>query len=265
MKRLVQFKETTLTILVIIFLYVILLFFGVVQAYLSHNSLILADTRIANLLYAFQNDNLLHIFYFITLFAEPIVIIILSVMFSILLWVRRQRIYMFSFWFVLVLGEGLVFLGKYIFQRERPDLFMRAITENSFSFPSGHAIVVVLFYGFLVYLIIRSYASFKIKTAVSIIFVLLVALVDFSRLYLGVHYLSDVWASNLLGFSVLILSIIITEWVIYRKPDLLPDKIKPSQIWIVLIVAVASVLLVYNLTDSPVGKDKPIIVQKINS
>ena len=259
MKRLAQFKGATLTILVIIFLYAVLLFFGIVQDYLSGDSLILADARIANLLYAFQNNNFLRIFYFITLFAEPIVIIILSAVLSILLWVQRQRIYMFSFWFVLALGEGLAFLGKYIFQRERPDLFMRAIAENSFSFPSWHATGVVLFYGFLVYLIIRNYSSFKIKTAVSVIFVLLVALVDFSRLYLGVHYLSDVLAGNLLGFSVLILSVIITEWIIYHKPDFIPDKIKSSQILIVLIVAIASVLSVYNLTDSPIGKDKPIV------
>ena len=260
-----KFTGIAFTILVIIFLYFISLFLGIVQDYLSHNSLVLADERIANLLYFFRNINLLYFFYFITLFAESTVVIILSIILSISLWVRRQRIYIFSLWLVLILGEGLAFWAKYVFQRERPALFMRTITENSFSFPSGHATAVVLFYGFLLYLVIRNYSSLKTKITSFIAFLLLVVLVDFSRLYLGVHYLSDVIAGNLLGFSVLILCIILTEWIISYKPKLIPNKIKSSQIFLLLIIAVASVFLVYGLTDSPVSKDKSMTAQEIKT
>ena len=78
-----KFTGIALTILTIVFLYAVLLFFGVIQDYLSQDSLILTDARIANLLYAFQNNNFIHIFYFITLFAEPTIIIILSAVLSI--------------------------------------------------------------------------------------------------------------------------------------------------------------------------------------
>ena len=99
------------------------LLIGVTQDYLVNNSLVLADIRITNLLYIFRNDTLLHIFYFITLFAESLVIIFLSVILSLFLWTHKQRIYIFSLWLALAIGEGLTFLGKYIFHRERPDIF----------------------------------------------------------------------------------------------------------------------------------------------
>ncbi len=258
-----KFTGLSLTILVAVFLYTLFLLIGVTQDYLVNNSLVLADIRITNLLYIFRNDTLLHIFYFITLFAESLVIIFLSVILSLFLWTHKQRIYIFSLWLALAIGEGLTFLGKYIFHRERPDIFLRTITEDSFSFPSGHATAVVLFYGFLFYLIIRSYTSLKVRTIIFSSLVLFVVLVDLSRLYLGVHYLSDVIAGNLIGLTALILSIGITEWFIEKKPKMVPNKTKSFQIPIILLIAIISVFVVYFFSNSPVNKNKPMVIQKI--
>ena len=260
-----HFTGLPLTIFVIVFLYVFSLLLGIVQDYLAKNGLTSADVRIDNLLYFFRSNTLLHFFYFITLFAESAIVITLSVILSIFLWVRKQRIYVFCLLFALMVGEGLTFSAKHIFQRQRPDVFLRAITEDSFSFPSGHATTAVLFYGFLAYLIIRNYRSLKTLATTLSFLALFVVLIDLSRLYLGVHYLSDVIAGNLVGFTSLILSIGITEWWIARKPELTPSKVSSFQVTSILLFAIVSVSIMYFLANPPTNKSKMIIPTEINT
>lgn len=260
-----KFTGLPLTILTAIFLYALFLLIGITQGFLTNSPLVSVDIRITNLLYIFRSDTLLRFFYFITLFAESLVIVILSVVLSIFLWTNKQRIHIFSLWFALAVGEGLTFLGKYIFHRERPSVFLRTITEDSFSFPSGHATAVVLFYGFLVYLIFRNYTSLKTRIAVLSSLFLFVVLVDLSRLYLGVHYFSDVIAGNLVGLSALILSVGLTEWFISKKSKIIPNKTNVLQILSVFLIAIISVSVVYFSSNSPVNKNKPITIQKIKT
>jgi len=260
-----KFTGLTVTIFSAAFLFVIYFLFGIIEDYLEHDPLILLDARIANLLYVIRSATLLRFFYYVTLFAEPVIIIALTVVIGILLLINRQRVYIFTLGFALVLGEGLALFGKNIFQRQRPDLFLRAITEDSFSFPSGHAVAVVLFYGFLAYLIIRNYRSLKIRIVTISALVLIISLIDLSRLYLGVHYLSDVFAGNLLGFSVLILSIGITEWLISSRRELHPNKVKIYQILTVLFVTIVLVSILYHVANPPLNKNKPLTVTKINT
>ncbi len=175
------------------------------------------DIKVLGFFNTLQDTNFLHFFYFVTLFADLIIIIVFSIALSIFLYVKRQRLYIFFLWFALILGEGLTFLGKYLFHRERPTFFIKTITENSYAFPSGHATAVVLFYGFLAYLIIKKFRSTKVRIAVIFFLILFVVLIDLSRLYLGVHYLTDVIAGNLVGFGSLILSIVIIEHLVIRN------------------------------------------------
>lgn len=260
-----QFTGLPLTLLTALFLYSVFLFLGVAQDYLAHDPLILADIRVANLLYALRSNSILHFFYFITLFAESATVIALGIVFAVFLWFSRQRIYAVALWFTLIAGEGVTFLGKQIFHRARPDIFMRAITEDSFSFPSGHATSVVLFYGFLAYLVVRHYTSAKKRLATIFSLTVLVVLVDLSRLYLGVHFLSDVIAGNLVGFSALFLSIGLTEWLITERPDLKPEKIKLRQIFGVLVLAIGIVTSIYIFATPPVSNGKETVIQKIKT
>ena len=260
-----QFTGLPLTLLTALFLYSVFLFLGVAQDYLAHDPLILADIRVANLLYALRSNAMLHFFYFVTLFAESATVIALGVVFAVALWFSRQRIYAAALWFTLIAGEGVTFLGKQIFHRARPELFMRAITEDSFSFPSGHATSVVLFYGFLAYLIVRHYTSIKTRLATIFSLSILVVLVDLSRLYLGVHFLSDVIAGNLVGFSALFLSIGLTEWLITTRPELKPEKIKLRQIFGVLVIALGIATGIYIFATPPVSNGKQTVIQKIKT
>ena len=92
---------------------------------------------------------------------------------------------------------------KFIFQRERPPFPM--VKENSFSFPSGHSMIGTFVFGFFViYIIKNKNLSILKKLILSIICILLCIGIIVSRLYLGVHYFTDVLAGALLSLLYLI-------------------------------------------------------------
>lgn len=107
---------------------------------------------------------------------------------------------------------------KSLFQRERP--LNKLIEENGYSFPSGHSFVAVAFYGFLIYLICTSRLQKKYKVIISVLLTLLIFLIGISRIYLGVHYPSDV-AAGLIGglvFLIIYIEIIsISKGVVYEE------------------------------------------------
>ena len=97
----------------------------------------------------------------------------------------------------LALAVALNFLLKTIVQRPRPDGF-RLVAESGYSFPSGHSMVSMAFYGLLVWMVWRYEKDRLLRVFLMIAFSLVIAMVGISRIYLGVHYASDVIA----GFCV---------------------------------------------------------------
>lgn len=93
---------------------------------------------------------------------------------------------------------------KYIIQRPRPEGY-RLIAENGYSFPSGHSMVSMAFYGLIIYLIWHLVKNKKIKYISCGILGLLIPLIGFSRVYLGVHYASDVIGGFLISIVYLLL------------------------------------------------------------
>jgi len=91
---------------------------------------------------------------------------------------------------------GIVVLNyalKEIVQRPRPEGF-RLIAESGYSFPSGHSMVAVAFYGFMIWLIMRYEEDAILRWVWSLALFFAVVMIGISRVYLGVHYLSDVIA-----------------------------------------------------------------------
>lgn len=108
---------------------------------------------------------------------------------------------------------------KQIFSRERPiDLML--IEESGFSFPSGHSMAAMTFYGFIIYLIWQNKWSKKKKVFSSIILSTLIFLIGTSRIYLGVHYASDVIA----GFIVSLIYLILFTFVVSHYKLMKSDK-----------------------------------------
>lgn len=97
-------------------------------------------------------------------------------------------------------------LLKFILQRPRPTEY-RIIDETGYSFPSGHSMISMAFYGFLIYIINKKVQSKKIKIILTCILSLLILMIGISRIYLGVHYTSDVLAGFLVSIAYLTLYI----------------------------------------------------------
>jgi membrane-associated phospholipid phosphatase len=105
----------------------------------------------------------------------------------------------------LVGAEALTWSLKALFRRERPTFDDPVATASSFSYPSGHALVSLAVYGALAYVLLAGRGSPRGRAAVAGFAALLIATIGFSRLYLGVHYLSDVLAGYAVGFAWLLL------------------------------------------------------------
>ena len=109
-------------------------------------------------------------------------------------------------------------LFKFIFERPRPTEY-RIITETGYSFPSGHSMVSMAFYGFIIYLIYKKVNNKYIKWLVISILSLLIVSIGISRIYLGVHYTSDVLAGFLISISYLIIYIKYTKKIIDKDSN----------------------------------------------
>ena len=124
---------------------------------------------------------------------------------------KRKNLYGMLFYLITVAGGGLVNLFlKNFFERERPDL-NRMIEATGYSFPSGHSMGSMTYYGFLVYLILRSNRKPLSKAGWGMFFCLVIVLIGISRIYLGVHYPSDVLAGYMAGGVWLVLCISLLE------------------------------------------------------
>ena len=93
----------------------------------------------------------------------------------------------------LVLATLLNLLLKTLIQRPRPEGY-RLVAESGFSFPSGHSMVAMAFYGLLIWMVWRHEKDSLVRRLGVIGFGLVIVLVGLSRIYLGVHYASDVLA-----------------------------------------------------------------------
>ena len=122
----------------------------------------------------------------------------------------------------ILIAKNLAFVAllnqiiKFTIQRQRP-IGYRMIEMGGYSFPSGHAMISVAFYGILIYIINHLVKNKVLKSLLILLNILIIILIGISRVYLGVHYLSDV----ITGYSIsLIYLLILTKKL--KKIDLFP-------------------------------------------
>lgn len=120
----------------------------------------------------------------------------------ILIFVKNRK-YKFYIVFNLIIVTVLNQIIKYIVQRPRP-IEHRIIDQFGYSFPSGHSMVSMAFYGFLIYLIYKRVQNKYLKWGLCTGLSFLILSIGISRIYLGVHYASDVIGGFCLSVSYLI-------------------------------------------------------------
>jgi undecaprenyl-diphosphatase len=135
----------------------------------------------------------------VTAFGSIEAIALLGVVVAGFLAWRRWWLYLGT-WLAAVGGSAvLAQLLKGLFARPRPFFEHPLLIETSYSFPSGHAMESLVVYGMLAYFAVLALKTWRARTAVVFGAALLVLLIGLSRMYLGVHYFSDVVAGYAAG------------------------------------------------------------------
>lgn len=153
---------------------------------------------------------------FITNFGGAIFLGILVVTLFIVIKNKKIGASIFSNLVIITLLNQLL---KRILQRPRPTEF-RIVEETGYSFPSGHSMVSMAFYGYLIYLIYKHIKNKYIKWISITLLSTLILLIGMSRIYLGVHYTSDVLGGFLISIAYLIIYINIMDKYVLEKKNL---------------------------------------------
>ena len=118
----------------------------------------------------------------------------------------------------LLVIAGMNLLLKNIFARPRPNE-LRLIEETGYSFPSGHAMASTAVYGLLIYILYKEIKNKKIRNIACTLLAILIFIIDMSRIYVGVHYVSDVIAGTCLSVAYLIVFIQIAQMKATKEED----------------------------------------------
>jgi len=157
------------------------------------------DRVILQLLVSQRSDALTAFFASITALGGVKALVIITIFSCVCFYIANQKKEALHLLFIFLGTELSVFIIKAVIQRPRPAEGITEYLEKSFSFPSGHAAASTALFGFLTcYLASRARTRFQ-KTCIIMCGVILVILIGFSRLYLGVHYVSDVIGGFILG------------------------------------------------------------------
>ncbi len=156
------------------------------------------DQTILLWIHAFANPTLDRLMQIITRFNDPNVVSIMAgFALILLLWKRcypEVKIFLIDCAGGVILSYGL----KSVFGKTRPDLWQSPIKEVSFSYPSGHALGSIVFYGFLAHLIATRYPQFS--WLIYLLAAAFIGAIGLSRLYLGVHWPTDIIGGYGIGF-----------------------------------------------------------------
>ncbi len=144
---------------------------------------------------------------------------VLAIIGVVLIWFVMKNKRMSAFYagtFAIVCISNFVI--KQIVRRVRPEHLM-IIAETGFSFPSGHAMMTLAFFALVIHFVWKTLKNKPLKIALISLFSVIILAMGFSRIYLGVHYLSDILAGFLISFAMVVVCLIIynTKWFKFLK------------------------------------------------
>lgn len=174
------------------------------------------DATIISFFKAIESGALDQFFIFVTELGSVWFLTTLTLAIIFTLWFKLRDKWGILF-FVLAIGGGglLTTIFKHYYGRERPSI-NPDIDAIGFSFPSGHSMGSLIFYGFVVYLIGRTMLSKTMKWIFAGMTSILVLCIGLSRIYLGAHFPSDVFSGFLAGAVWLTVCILALEYVYWR-------------------------------------------------
>lgn len=185
----------------LIALILFLLFLVFLTSVIFNKELLIDNFVFEKIVLNIRCDFLTTILKYITVLSNPELLVVLTVVLLIFIKGFKEKLCLvFNISFVTLINQIL----KRIICRPRPDV-VKLITQGGYSFPSGHAMASTAFYGYLIYLLWKSKLNKTYKYIGTGLLVLLIFTICFSRIYLGVHYASDVIAGVCLSTIHLII------------------------------------------------------------
>jgi len=157
------------------------------------------DTGIYNLLLKTQSVSMTVFMTFMSYLGSATILITLTI--AILIFAKNKKSaskIAINLVLVFILNRIL----KVIFRRERPSV-LRIAEEIGYSFPSGHAMVSIGYYGYIIYLVYKHVKNKKARNIIIGLLTLLILLIGISRIYLGVHYATDIIGAYIIGLIYL--------------------------------------------------------------
>ncbi len=246
-----KFSGLPLTLLSISVAYLFIAFIGTLLDVMRFGQIAQFDLMFSNLLASFRSISLVKLFLFITMLGNTKTIIIISLSVLIILIIYKKHNYILPLSVTVIFSALSDHLIKYLVGRQRP--LVAAYHESFYSFPSGHATIAAAFYGFIAYILIREIKSLKGRLNIAFAAFLVIFLIGLSRIYLCVHYFSDVWAGYILGALWAIIGIAISEYYLFKHINGSPHTVNPSAkiVSVVLIVLSLSGYLYLGYTFKP--------------
>ncbi|GHA67023.1 phosphatase PAP2 family protein [Pontibacter akesuensis] len=210
------FVGLPLTLVIVALVINMMLLTNLTESVMESEWVVVVDEQFTSFLYNMRQEWLSKLLYAVTTLGDQIAVFIIGGVVSAVLLARKKWVALFAFWLPLA-GTGLsVRYGKTFISRERPaDVAYYAVEH--FSFPSGHSTTAIVLFGMIAFLLYRHFHKPWLRKLSVALAVILTLLVCFSRIYLGVHYLSDVLAGLLLGGAWLLVGISVMEVLLYRR------------------------------------------------
>ncbi len=143
---------------------------------------------------------------YVTEFFDPVHILMYTIALVLLLWLQRKNTHLFQFMFSIGAGAIAVLVLKYGLKVPRPSHAL--IPETGYSFASGHAAISAIFFILIAYMYKKHISNTYMRYGFILLCVCMIFLVSISRVYLGVHYFTDVLAGVAIGTIISAFSII---------------------------------------------------------
>lgn len=165
----------------------------------KHGTFTNFDEGIRSWVVTIQSPSLTSLLLFATWLGSTIQLFVLgAIVVLIFAWLRQWRF--LGFFLIAMLGQGVLHLGfKALFAIQRPEPLIKYSIDDSYSFPSGHAIAAASFFGFLILVLMRRFNTPVLRASILILGSALIFLIGFSRIYIGVHRPSDVLSGLIAG------------------------------------------------------------------
>ena len=162
------------------------------------------DDAIYEFIYQNHNEGLDFFFTHFTHIGDTIPVVIIALVIVCFLKSQKDRLHLVV---ALLTTVGVNQILKHVIARPRPPMERRLITQGGYSYPSGHSMVSLCVYGILLYFTVTKVKNKKLKVLLSVLLTIMILLIGISRIYVGVHYPSDVIGGYLLTIVILITTI----------------------------------------------------------